>query len=77
MLVHVAKLLEALHRTLWRHGMVQPERLKHDVHEDGSHTISLTLRASEVEWEAPRHLQRPGLGPSTPPGGDGKKGPAT
>ena len=72
MLVHVAKLIDALHRTLWRHGMVQPERLKHEVHEDGSHTITLTLRANEVEWTPPKHLAHPGFGASTPDGGGGK-----
>jgi hypothetical protein len=71
--VNVTKLLDALHRTLWRHGMVRPELLKHTVNADGAHTITLTLAASDVEWTTPRHFQRPGLGASTPDGGNGQK----
>jgi hypothetical protein len=41
---HVGGLGEdALRRTLWKHGMVRPELLRHTVNPDGSHTITLTL----------------------------------
>jgi hypothetical protein len=73
MLVDVARLFEALQRVAWKHGMVRPELFKHTVHEDGSHTISLTLAANDVRWERPKHLERPGFGASTPAGADGKK----
>ena len=73
MIVDVARLFEAIGRLCWKHGMVRPELLKHVVHEDGSHTITLTLDARVVRWEPPKHLARPSLGASTPGGTDGKK----
>jgi hypothetical protein len=71
-IVDVARLLASLKRLLWRHGMVRPELLRHEVHADGSHTISLTLESKDVTWTPPKYLERPGLGSSTPGGADGK-----
>jgi hypothetical protein len=73
MFVDVARLLDALSRTLWRYGMVKPERLKHVVDADGNHTITLTLHRDEVQWSPRQRLKRPGFGASTPAGADGRK----
>jgi hypothetical protein len=59
--------------TAWKHGMVQPERMRHVVNGDCSHTITLTLEAEHVEYVPPKHLTRPAWGASTPEGADGKK----
>jgi hypothetical protein len=72
-LVSVTQLFEAFQRIAWKHGMVQPDRLQHVVHEDGLHTITLTLGPGDVGWTAPKHLTRPGFGASRPTGGEGKK----
>jgi hypothetical protein len=67
-IVDVARLLDALGRMLWKHGMVRPELLKHTVHEDGSHTISLTLSKDDVKWTPPKTIGGwRGAGPTTPP----------
>jgi hypothetical protein len=73
MMIDVAKLLEALHRACWKHGMVQPDRMRHVVNPDGSHTIALTLAKADVKWAAPKHLERPAWGASTPEGAGGRK----
>ncbi len=47
------RLLDALQRASWRSGVVIPERWVHRVDEQGTHTITLTLHANEVEWAPP------------------------
>jgi hypothetical protein len=53
--------------------MVQPEKMRHVVNADGSHTVRLKLEAEHVEHVQPKHLTRPAWGASTPERADGKK----
>jgi hypothetical protein len=71
--VDIRRLFDALQRTAWKHGMVEPERMRHIVNDDGTHTIVLALQASEVHYERPKHLERPSWGASTPEGADGNQ----
>jgi hypothetical protein len=73
MLVDVKKLLEAIGRTTWKHGLVKLERVKHTVDANGDHTITIVLHRDEAEWAPPAHLSRPSWGGSTPDGTGGTK----
>jgi hypothetical protein len=61
MLIHVNRLLDSLHRALWRNGVVIPERLQHRVDEHGDHHFALTIKATEAEYEPPKRRPGPGL----------------
>ncbi len=63
--VRIVRLVQGLHRTLWRHGFVHPERLTHHVDECGDHRFSLTIHASEAEYAPPQRGHAGSLGAST------------
>jgi hypothetical protein len=68
MRIDLNRLLEALHRTLWKHGMVRPDRLRHSVDAQGDHHVALTFHAEEIlAGSGPAEARKgsPSLGHST------------
>jgi hypothetical protein len=60
----VLRLLDALHRVLWRHGQVKPENLRHRVAGTGDHRIALTIAKDDAVYKPPVGVTRPGLSAS-------------
>lgn len=63
-------LMASFRRTLWRHGSIVGDRLRHVIDENGDHHLLLTLKAGEVAYEPPTDYSRKKplrvpLGPST------------
>ena len=54
MRVAVLRLYDAIRTLAWRHGFFASERVRHEVRPDGSHFISLDLKANEVEYTPPK-----------------------
>jgi hypothetical protein len=61
MRVDVVRLFDAIKRVTWRYGVIKPERVRHEIGADGSHTITVKLFAEDVEYAPPR---APGRDPS-------------
>lgn len=69
MIVNIKKLLDAIHKTMWKQGHVHPEDLKHVVNPDGSHTFTLTVKREDAVWEETKgnpNASYPGVGWNTP-----------
>jgi hypothetical protein len=74
MRVAVVRLYEAIRKTAWKHGFFASERIRHEIAADGSHRIELTLKADEVEYQAPARPETGAalLGHGTGTNGEGK-----
>jgi hypothetical protein len=66
MFVNVRRIFEAIRKVTWKHGVVEPERVRHVVSPEGDHTISMTLHANEVEYTPTEYRQPISWGATTP-----------
>jgi hypothetical protein len=57
--VDVVRLVEALKRVAWQHGLVRTELLRHRIQEDGSHRIELVLQSADIACEPSKHASVP------------------
>jgi hypothetical protein len=62
-MVQVARLLEALGRLLWSHGLVTGAPLDHRIDERGDHRVTFVVPKELAVYEPPKH-HGPSLGPS-------------
>jgi hypothetical protein len=65
-MVHIARLIDAFRKTLWRHGAVSGGELSHRVDEHGDHHIDVTISAKVAEYDPPKRHDGPWPGFTTP-----------
>jgi hypothetical protein len=51
-------LMATIRRSLWRHGNILGERLRHVIDENGNHHLLLTLMKGEVDYHPPPDYSR-------------------
>ena len=51
-------LMASFRRTLWRHGNIVGDRLRHVIDENGDHHLLLSLKPSEVVFQPPPDYPR-------------------
>jgi hypothetical protein len=59
-------LFDAIKSLTWRHGLVKPERVRHEIDAAGTHMIALTLHANEVEYTPPEYRKPTTWGATMP-----------
>jgi hypothetical protein len=63
-MVGVARLLDALEKLLWRHGLVTGAPLDHRLDEQGDHHVAFVIPKTLAVYEPPKRYA-PSLGHST------------
>jgi hypothetical protein len=63
MQVDILRLVDAIKKTMWRHGHVAPEHLKHHVDARGDHHIELTIVQEHAVYAPPKRRTGPSIFP--------------